>query len=59
MVQGVSGRRGENAMKGIKAGLLGVCLGIAGLAAASYNMIAMAFAFAGVAVAIAAFFVKD
>lgn len=46
-------------MKGIKMGLLGVCLGVAGLAAASNNFIALVFAFLSVTTAIASFFVKD
>ena len=46
-------------MKGIKTGLLGVCLGIMGLAAASNNFIAIAFAFASVTAAVMAFFIKD
>lgn len=46
-------------MKGVKLGLLGVSLGIVGLAGASNNVIAVAFAFVGVTVSIAGFFVKD
>lgn len=46
-------------MKGIKLGLLGVCLGLAGLAAASNNFAAMAFSYVSVTAAIAAFFVKE
>jgi len=46
-------------MKGVKIGLLGVCLGIAGLAFASSNVIAMGFAFVSITAAIAALFVKD
>ena len=46
-------------MKGIKTGLLGVCLGIAGLAVASNNIIAMAFGYLSVLAAFAAFFIKD
>lgn len=46
-------------MKGIKLGLLGVCLGIAGLAGASNNIVAIGFAFVSVTVAIAGLFTKD
>ena len=46
-------------MKGIKLGLLGICLCIAGLAFASSNVIAIGFSFVGIATAVAALCVKN
>ena len=46
-------------MKSIKVGLLGVCLGIMGLAAATNHIIAIGMGFIGVTVAVAALFVRD
>ena len=46
-------------MKGVKVGLLGVCLSLMGLAAATNNVIAVGLGFIGVTVAVAAVFVKD
>jgi len=46
-------------MKGVKVGLLGVCLSLMGLAVASNNIIAIGLGFIGVTVSVAAMFVKD
>ena len=45
-------------MEGIKISLLGVCLGILGLAAATNHIIAIGLCFVGVTVSVAALFVK-
>lgn len=46
-------------MKGVKVGLLGVCLSLMGLAVASNNIIAIGLGFIGLAVSVAALFVKE
>jgi len=46
-------------MKGIKLGLVGVCVSLLGIAFASNNVGAMAAAFLGTTLAIAGCFIKD
>lgn len=46
-------------MKGIKLSLLGIAVILAGIAIASYNVIAMAAGFLGVTLAFGSFFVNN
>lgn len=46
-------------MKGVKVGLLGICLSLMGLAAASNNIVAIGLGFIGVTVSVSALFVKE
>lgn len=46
-------------MKGVKVGMLGICMSLMGLAAASNNVIAIGLGFIGVTAAVAALFMKD
>ena len=49
----------EKPMKGIKLGIVGICLGLCGIAFATNNIIAIGCTFIGMVLSIIGLFIKD